>query len=167
MFQWKSAAKIDAAPELVTGYSSTAAFVGATPRVAELVYAAGLKPAATRRRAGSTPAPGTTEAESIYVVAVHEGVSCASNLCVGSSIYRAPRSTNGGCSFESRHDAPHPDCNEDEATTKENIMKLVIEIRGAEGGDDAKALVITQAAIYQSFAKRHGLKVAIVEQSPG
>lgn len=45
-------------------------------------------------------------------------------------------------------------------------MKLSLEIRPAEGGDDAKLLVKDQAAIYQRFAARHGLK-AIVEARSG
>lgn len=35
-------------------------------------------------------------------------------------------------------------------------MKLCIEIRAAEGGDDAKALVHIQAALYTTYAQRHG-----------
>lgn len=35
-------------------------------------------------------------------------------------------------------------------------MKLHIEIRAAEGGDDAKALVLVQAALYTNYAQRHG-----------
>lgn len=38
-------------------------------------------------------------------------------------------------------------------------MKLNLEIRAAEGGDDAKALVNVQATIYEAFAQRHGLNV--------
>ena len=34
---------------------------------------------------------------------------------------------------------------------------LLIEIRAAEGGDDAKLLVADQAAVYQKFCKRHCL----------
>jgi protein subunit release factor A len=36
-------------------------------------------------------------------------------------------------------------------------MALIIEIRAAEGGDDAKDLVFEQAAIYARFAERSGL----------
>ena len=36
-------------------------------------------------------------------------------------------------------------------------MAIIIEIRAAEGGDDAKALVAEQAAIYMKFASRRGL----------
>lgn len=34
---------------------------------------------------------------------------------------------------------------------------IVIEIRAAEGGDDAKQLVHDQAAIYLRYAERRGL----------
>ncbi len=37
-------------------------------------------------------------------------------------------------------------------------MKLQLEIRAAEGGDDAKALVLEQAALYEAYAKRAGLR---------
>lgn len=46
--------------------------------------------------------------------------------------------------------------------TQETDVKLTLEIRPAEGGDDAKLLVHDQAAIYQNYATRKGLK-AIVE----
>ena len=36
-------------------------------------------------------------------------------------------------------------------------MKLTLEIRPAEGGDDAKLLVHDQAAIYQRFAARNNV----------
>ena len=36
-------------------------------------------------------------------------------------------------------------------------MSIVIEIRAAEGGDDAKSLVQEQLAIYARRALRHGL----------
>lgn len=38
-------------------------------------------------------------------------------------------------------------------------MQLHLEIRAAEGGDDAKALVLVQAALYEAYAKRHGIAV--------
>ncbi len=38
-------------------------------------------------------------------------------------------------------------------------MKLHLEIRAAEGGDDAKALVLEQAALYEAYAKRVGVSV--------
>lgn len=34
---------------------------------------------------------------------------------------------------------------------------LIIEVRAAEGGDDAKALVALQAAIYMKLASRRSL----------
>ena len=40
-------------------------------------------------------------------------------------------------------------------------MKILLEIRPAEGGDDAKLLVRDQAAIYQAYALRHGAKVKV------
>lgn len=40
-------------------------------------------------------------------------------------------------------------------------MKLTLEIRPAEGGDDAKLLVHDQAAIYQRYAARHGVQVQV------
>lgn len=40
-------------------------------------------------------------------------------------------------------------------------MKLTLEIRPAEGGEDSKLLVHDQAAIYQSFAARNGLKATV------
>ena len=46
-------------------------------------------------------------------------------------------------------------------------MKLHLELRAAEGGDDAKLLVIEQAAIYQTFAQRAGAKVHAMGQAPG
>ena len=39
-------------------------------------------------------------------------------------------------------------------------MRLILEIRAAEGGDDAKALVAVQAAIYEAYALRQGLRTA-------
>lgn len=40
-------------------------------------------------------------------------------------------------------------------------MKLSLEIRPGEGGDDAKQLVHDQAAIYQRFATRNGIKATV------
>lgn len=37
------------------------------------------------------------------------------------------------------------------------IMDIVLYIRAAEGGDDAKLLVNDQAAIYVAYAERSGL----------
>lgn len=41
----------------------------------------------------------------------------------------------------------------------ESTVKLHLEIRAAEGGDDAKALVLVQAALYTQYAQRHGFVV--------
>ena len=43
-------------------------------------------------------------------------------------------------------------------------MKLLIEIRPAEGGEDAKLLVNDQGSIYARFAERHGAKVAMEDR---
>lgn len=40
-------------------------------------------------------------------------------------------------------------------------MKVTIEIRPAEGGDDAKLLVHDQAAMYVRYAQRNGLKASV------
>lgn len=40
-------------------------------------------------------------------------------------------------------------------------MKLTLEIRPAEGGEDAKLLVHDQAAIYTRFAARNGIKATV------
>lgn len=37
------------------------------------------------------------------------------------------------------------------------MQKVIVEIRPAEGGDDAKLLVADQTALYQRFCKRRGL----------
>lgn len=39
------------------------------------------------------------------------------------------------------------------------MSEITLEIRAAEGGDDAKLLVHDQAAIYRRYAARHGLQV--------
>lgn len=44
------------------------------------------------------------------------------------------------------------------------IMKLLIEIRPGEGGEDAKLLVADQASIYARFAERHGAKVDVEDR---
>ena len=43
-------------------------------------------------------------------------------------------------------------------------MKILLEIRPGEGGQDAKLLTQDQAAIYIRFAETHGLTVEIEEQ---
>ena len=40
---------------------------------------------------------------------------------------------------------------------KTNDSHLILEVRAAEGGDDAKALVRMQVAIYAKLATRRGL----------
>jgi protein subunit release factor A len=40
-------------------------------------------------------------------------------------------------------------------------MKIYLEIRAGEGGDDAKLLVEDQAAIYLAYCKRNNLIVDI------
>jgi protein subunit release factor A len=40
-------------------------------------------------------------------------------------------------------------------------VKLAIEIRPGEGGDEAKNLVLEQSAIYQRFALRIGAAIEI------
>jgi hypothetical protein len=40
---------------------------------------------------------------------------------------------------------------------EERVMSIIVEIRAAEGGDDAKSLVTEQFAIYARRALRHGL----------
>lgn len=37
------------------------------------------------------------------------------------------------------------------------MHNVLVEIRAAEGGDDAKQLVVEQFAIYNAFALRHDL----------
>jgi protein subunit release factor A len=44
-------------------------------------------------------------------------------------------------------------------------MKFTLEIRPAEGGDDAKLLVRDQAAIYQAYAARSGVKATLEARS--
>lgn len=40
-------------------------------------------------------------------------------------------------------------------------MKLTLEIRPAEGGDDARLLVHDQASLYTKFAARNGVKARV------
>ena len=44
-------------------------------------------------------------------------------------------------------------------------MNITIEIRAAEGGNDAKLLVETQSVIYQKYCAKHNLKVEIISES--
>lgn len=41
-------------------------------------------------------------------------------------------------------------------------MKMYIEIRAAEGGDDAKLLTSDQAKIYMKYAEKNGIKFSVV-----
>jgi len=44
---------------------------------------------------------------------------------------------------------------------------IFVEIRAAEGGDDAKLLVLEQFSIYTRWATRKGLTIDIMEERPG
>ena len=46
-------------------------------------------------------------------------------------------------------------------------MKAVLEIRPGEGGEDARLLVQTQAAIYIRFAEHKGLSTTVVVEDRG
>lgn len=46
-------------------------------------------------------------------------------------------------------------------------MKVALEIRPGEGGDDAKLLVHDQAAIYAAYAEAHGLEFDIEDDAKG
>ena len=46
-------------------------------------------------------------------------------------------------------------------------MKLSIELRPGEGGEDAKLLVQDQAAIYLRYVDRVGAKAEITDQDHG
>jgi protein subunit release factor A len=43
-------------------------------------------------------------------------------------------------------------------------MKLLIEIRPGEGGQDAKLLVTTQAAVYLRYAEKQGLTAEVEDR---
>lgn len=43
-------------------------------------------------------------------------------------------------------------------------MKLLLEVRPGEGGEDARQLVNDQAGIYTRFAERMGAKVEVEER---
>jgi protein subunit release factor A len=43
-------------------------------------------------------------------------------------------------------------------------MRILIEIRPGEGGEDARLLMQDQAAIYVRYAEKHGMTVNIEEQ---
>lgn len=46
------------------------------------------------------------------------------------------------------------------------MSDVIVEIRAAEGGDDAKSLVVEQTAVYQRRAKVLGVGLALVESLP-
>ena len=46
-------------------------------------------------------------------------------------------------------------------------MNINIELRAAEGGEDAKLLVTEQAAIYEAYAASKGLSCTRKSQGPG
>jgi protein subunit release factor A len=46
-------------------------------------------------------------------------------------------------------------------------MQLMIEIRAAEGGEDAKLLVAEQARVYQNYARLSGVALTIVDAGKG
>ncbi len=46
-------------------------------------------------------------------------------------------------------------------------MKLLIELRAAEGGDDAKLLVPELAGMYIRYAERAGASVDVAEEARG
>ncbi len=46
-------------------------------------------------------------------------------------------------------------------------MKISIEIRSGEGGEDAKLLVNDQAAIYIKYAERIGACIEIADEDHG
>jgi len=45
-------------------------------------------------------------------------------------------------------------------------MSVIVEIRAAEGGDDAKMLVLDQYSIYQKLAVRESVTVEVLERLP-
>lgn len=47
------------------------------------------------------------------------------------------------------------------------MESVIVEIRAAEGGEDAKLLVLEQLAVYAKFSTRKGYQVEIVSQRPG
>lgn len=47
------------------------------------------------------------------------------------------------------------------------IMKISIEVRPGEGGEDAKLLVQEQGRIYLRYAERQGLKAEVLDDEHG
>jgi len=46
-------------------------------------------------------------------------------------------------------------------------MKVLMEIRPGEGGEDARLLVADQLGIYVNYCKLRGLKYELVEEGKG
>jgi len=46
-------------------------------------------------------------------------------------------------------------------------MKLHVEIRPGEGGEDARSLVREQSAMYIRFCNTNGIRVDVVQESVG
>lgn len=46
-------------------------------------------------------------------------------------------------------------------------MKVILELRAGEGGEDAKLLVKDQGNIYLNFAARNNLTVEIIDSGHG
>lgn len=46
-------------------------------------------------------------------------------------------------------------------------MSVIIEIRAAEGGEDAKLLVAEQYNIYKKFAQRKNIEIDILDSRSG
>ena len=46
-------------------------------------------------------------------------------------------------------------------------MKICLEIRAGEGGEDAKLLVADQAAMYIKYAQLHSLNVQVINDDHG
>ena len=70
----------------------------------------------------------------------------------------APALKTGLCGFESR--SRHPGANRSRrsnTTALEDKMAVLVEIRAAEGGNDAKLLVEEQLKIYARLTTRRGL----------
>jgi protein subunit release factor A len=51
--------------------------------------------------------------------------------------------------------------------TRRNNMKLYIEIRAAEGGNDAKLLTSDQAKIYMKYSEKNGIKTTVLTDNVG
>lgn len=47
------------------------------------------------------------------------------------------------------------------------LKTVIVELRAAEGGSDAKDLVLVQAKIYSKYAERRGLTLDVLREQPG